>query len=1548
MENARLIVNLFPLDGVEGIFFFSLLLIICVALLVVSWLVNNGSMWGVSDCHTTIATKDNTHDTGQHPNRAGCFIYSSMSRVGAVRASRFARALPHTPVNHFLRTTKSLLASGGLDNEDIVYIITSRTTTLDQAVAAISLAYLQQHLDTSQHTQRRYVPVLSAARHACLNDDLPELALALQAALIAEHNVIFQDDQVYNALDAYTSKKRVVLVGGAAEQNGEEAWSEWLELHGAQLFGVVDTENTLPTQMHDENGSLNERLNLALLPRPQPVSGGGEAEPSLTSLVAMWAKQQLVESGASTTCSQIVTRELADLMLAAILLETDNLTQSKTNSVDLGAVGWLNPRSSFQLQDEDHATAALEDAQESDLNDDEANTPNYDAFVPTFPDLDSMYRALRGASRLSTTAKPAVVVGAQVPVAGLELGHASPHHFQWNLITNTLANLDQQQRAGVPDFVHKTIVGDFATVLTSDLASRLLKPIGTQLAQNLSSNGSTAFDLLAIQKHINAVVATQATSELQRYEILCIAVCALHAFVQINWTGPELPESLDPVSLLRASSPDAFAPRPLDTDAEEKANLATNKLIHSASLEALAFKGEPAYHLCQVPFFLVLSKLVIDALWSAQAPNQPDGNTAKVHVETLAWWRLRVFTVHSHVLDQAVAFGNKVFEPVNKLCDVLAARAAATGKPANAADAKKSEWASLSSRLILERGIALQRLGSDREASETFVNAAKENGLRYRMSGALGKRTKFQKEDKTQLVLLAKSVVADGGKEDEEDEISEKQPEQAGAHVEKQEELQTGFAAKANAEDQVAGMPSTYALNDDTLLEQTKFTSTTAGSNAACSGGASGQHDTDADLLELDPNAQPPLAVLDQCTLLALCLNIHNTQAAHGLTANQMQMFIARVVSHARNWTVHTMSLLLRARLESTRTRTVERSVLQLQALIDQMPTNDSSIQERLKFFHALDLPPKWEMQAELARRYASIGVTRSALEIFERIEMWEEVVQCLGMLGRQQEAVEVVSELLEGKKVEADVDVAVRRRRDAQLDSQSEAQQIMYRRMDRAREAKLWCLLGDLEPASALAHYSKAWQVSASSSARAARSLGGVYFTSQDFGQASKWLRYALKINPLYTRSWFILGCCYMRLEKWNEGAQCFRRCTALDDEDMESWNNLASCYLRMVEGADADAGAAGIERIGAQGGLPDILEAEEEADRVWDDGAGAAYDDDEEGQSDWSGSWQSDSGVEVSSSDETDASSLADDSDAETEVGLRNPGQVSSSPRSPRSRRGLGGSRTTAYSLKLLAHRSLQQSLRFAHDNWRVWYNYMVVCVDVGYLLEATRAMVRVTEIQTRNKINDAERAQSVDVGVLARLVDAVTRTPKVTLEAEALHAQQTYESALAQHCNDAGAGLAAPVAPKLDPNSGLGLFPAVQRLFDETLLPRISTSSSIWKLYSRLLLWNGQRQRAVQHALLDAYNSALTEAEQAELQTDKHVFLALLHDLSNLVDALLDLAEHQQAETEHQAKIDAPEPRFQARSLVRSFLAKTRGSWDQEVEYDQAKELLEQLKN
>lgn len=166
-----------------------------------------------------------------------------------------------------------------------------------------------------------------------------------------------------------------------------------------------------------------------------------------------------------------------------------------------------------------------------------------------------------------------------------------------------------------------------------------------------------------------------------------------------------------------------------------------------------------------------------------------------------------------------------------------------------------------------------------------------------------------------------------------------------------------------------------------------------------------------------------------------------------------------RVLENPNNWMVHTMALLLRSRLEGGKSRTVERAALQLQALVDQFPLTDSPVSERMHHFFSIMLPPKWELEGELGERFVSLGVTRSALEIFERLEMWDNVISCYQMLEQEKKAEAVVLERL---KVSPE-------------------------------SPKLHCILGDLRKEPAL--YEKAWKLSDGRYARAMRSLGAHYF---------------------------------------------------------------------------------------------------------------------------------------------------------------------------------------------------------------------------------------------------------------------------------------------------------------------------------------------------------------------------------------------------------------------------------------------------------------------
>ncbi|EIW61519.1 tetratricopeptide repeat domain 27 [Trametes versicolor FP-101664 SS1] len=574
---------------------------------------------------------------------------------------------------------------------------------------------------------------------------------------------------------------------------------------------------------------------------------------------------------------------------------------------------------------------------------------------------------------------------------------------------------------------------------------------------------------------------------------LVCAVACLHAFLQVNWTGPDL--DIKPLDIL------ALNP--------ELSQVVNEDLLHQKTVAELAYGGEPAYHLAKAPLFLLLAKLLLD--------------TSFQHIESAPWWRLRTWRVHQQVLDEPVAIPSDVMESVVPLLDSFATEPDIAG------------------RLLLEQGLLEHYVGHDKSAADYFVRAARATQLEYELTGALGKRTKFQQTELTQLILLAESRKRGDGDGDGADANLE-----TGGATHEGGDSTTGTAGPSPPDAAIPAIPETLALNDDTLLEQTAFTS----SSTAGTPGSRLSH--------IDPASQPALHPLDQSILLALCLNVKNLSPAHGLTTEQMAPYVARVLSHPRNWSVHTMALLLRSRLEAHRTRTVERATLQLQALVDQMPTADSPLAERLLLIHAIVLPSRWEMERELALRFLSIGVVKSALEIFERLEMWEEVVRCWQSMERTDKAVSIVRDLLEGRKAEADTVIARGK-------AAFSATRMQVR--DATREAKLWCLLGDLEPERGLEHYTRAWEVSKASSGRAMRSLGGYYFARGNYPDAVTCLRRAVAINPLLSRSWFVLGCALVRQEDWEGARDAFVRCVTIDDEDGESWNNLASMYLRMGE---------------------------------------------------------------------------------------------------------------------------------------------------------------------------------------------------------------------------------------------------------------------------------------------------------------------------------------------------------------------------------------------
>ncbi|KAK8052465.1 hypothetical protein PG993_003850 [Apiospora rasikravindrae] len=874
----------------------------------------------------------------------------------------------------------------------------------------------------------------------------------------------------------------------------------------------------------------------------------------------------------------------------------------------------------------------------------------------------------------------------------------------------------------------------YLSVFSSDVAKSLVE----RFVRHVASSESTTQD-------------SESIPEGALPEAIQIGSSALNAFLQANVTGPVL-QAADCESLFVAAYNQS-------TTSQGTANTSKSPLeaLRKICLRTLDIDGVSVY--AYIPHI----ELFCFAKWVLTS-----GDVVPLNSD-LAWTRFRIHLWHYKLLSQPSLGPGSLFTKTGRFTDVATLQELVEKSLEDAETtvlASTEEGDDIKAQFLLEKSNAHVMLGNDAKAKDALQLAAQKSGFTYALSGALGKRTKWQEKSTSQLVVLAKSAddnTANG---------------------------ETSSEATA---------PQALALNDDTLLEKISFKD-------------SGIEDvTKSELPEslrrIAPDDQPQLKPEDKIILLTEAMLKDTFSPSDSLTAEEILPFAERVINDkSTNWQIYTQALLVRSRIELNRSRTLERGVLQMQAVVDQViidtdastappasedfhrdaavpsievslpgeqapaqtnqnkptsffpaakNTESAPAHERLRYVNALSSPPRWHLESELGYAWASVGSLISALEIFKRLRMWPEVALCLASSeahddgsGRGDGGVEKARALVRWR--------LYHKTGETKASAQSEDTEGAVNTDDLKvkdyygeerdppppNAPRLFCILGDLEEEPA--HYQRAWEISNHRFARAQKSLGELWLRKQDWEAALESYRLAVGVNRLSPELWSRLGDIELRLAHFPDAAEAFQRAIYTSNgeeggEDARTWSNLGGALLSWYREVVAES---------------KILKSEKKP-----------TEDDEE---------------------------PTEEQVADLEKRFPSTSRAADLNKSARN-------------LLLDSLSAFKRGATTAHSNWRIWDNVVTLAAS----LKPSPALDDVV-LGTRNVLNIRKTEDALDHDILSLLVREITKEPA------------------------SGEGNDVYVAPRGT------IQTKVISLFEDDIVPLITADSEAWSLISRLRAW------------------------------------------------------------------------------------------------------------
>lgn len=696
--------------------------------------------------------------------------------------------------------------------------------------------------------------------------------------------------------------------------------------------------------------------------------------------------------------------------------------------------------------------------------------------------------------------------------------------------------------------------GKYADILRSDLSQEIF---------GRTSEGSSIHGDESMMNRIKRKALQQFTNEMRFssaiikcIELEIVGIASLNLFLQLNYTGPSMDRGLRPEEEkhtrhpLDGINPHAMVESMLQKNAEKASSSSdddvlthvhskikdtiSSNVFHNEILSELAIDGEWPIQVCDAPYFLLLGRTILSMLaeptrpfwrWSndEQAANNNDSGlgdlvvdpyqispadgavfaSAAKHLSSAILWNARSIVAHRRLI--STRRGDDDGQACPSLwseAKEMFERCLVVFGEGDAILHDRIRNSHISSEVMLEYGLAEHHFRKPGRGKVAFNRALEISKLEIEVTGAVGKRTKYQQSATAQYLVRAK-------------------PSSRNASMD-QKRQHSSSTVDTDIEKQL--MIKHDDVSDDAiLLEKIKFE-------------------------DNDDNEHHTLSILEQSIILALCLDVKNANPMDGLTGEQMGGYLARVLNQHDDWMVYATALLERAWLECERTHGRERAILQIQALADQHSSrltmtqstfksvgeDSAPAQDRVRNLYGIVYPPRWDMLRDLGERYAKLGVVTSAAEIFEQIELWDEVVECYRIAGKESKAEEVVRARLAEKAT-----------------------------------PRMYAALGSLthDPKC----FERSLELSNGKFYDAHVALGKFYFDKGDLRQSLKHFQDGLGIKPLMPAVWFRVGTISMQLGEWDTALRAFTQVVQQEPEEGDAWANVAAIHMRRKNPSEA-----------------------------------------------------------------------------------------------------------------------------------------------------------------------------------------------------------------------------------------------------------------------------------------------------------------------------------------------------------------------------------------